>query len=215
VMPGPASASSGPIRGWNGELFLLCVAQHRRNKNLDLLLRSFGRLAASGALTRTARLVIVGMQGPETATLHELAEQLEVSARVDFLEGLSEAELHWCYRHCAAVIAPSSIEGFGLPVAEARMAGCRIVCSDIPAFRELASASVRFVGLQGDAESGLCRAVEEVLCEPRPMPEGLPELSVNTVAEAYVDLYRTTLEQQPDAVLSSRSMNRFKEGKVL
>ena len=112
VMPGPASAASGPIPGWNGEMFLLCIAQHRRNKNLDLLLRSFGRLVTSGALTRTARLVIVGMQGPETPALQALVQQLGLAARVDFLEGLSEAELHWCYRHCAVVVAPSSIEGF-------------------------------------------------------------------------------------------------------
>ena len=214
-MPGPASAASGPIPGWNGEMFLLCIAQHRRNKNLDLLLRSFGRLVTSGALTRTARLVIVGMQGPETPALQALVQQLELAARVDFLEGLSEAELHWCYRHCAVVVAPSSIEGFGLPVAEARMAGCRIVCSDIPAFCELASAPVRFVSLQGDAESGLGRAVEEVLRQPRPAPDGLPELSLDVIAAAYVELYRATLAQQPEAVLSSRSMNRFKEGKLL
>jgi len=157
----------------------------------------------------------VGMQGPETPALQALVQQLELAARVDFLEGLSEAELHWCYRHCAVVVAPSSIEGFGLPVAEARMAGCRIVCSDIPAFRELASAPVRFVSLQGDAESGLCRAVEEVLRQPRPAPDGLPELSLDAVAAAYAELYRATLAQQPEAVLSSRSMNRFKEGKLL
>ena len=95
------------------------------------------------------------------------------------------------------------------------MAGCLIVCSDIPAFRELASASLRFVRLEDHAERGLCRAVEEVLMLPRPMPESLPELAMDAVAEAYLELYHTTLAQQPEAVSSSRSMNRFKEGKIL
>src|SRR5206468_1268183 len=66
VQPGPAVSHSSPIPGWNGEDFLLSVSHHRRNKNPDPLLRSFSHMLASGALPRTAWLVIVGMQGPET-----------------------------------------------------------------------------------------------------------------------------------------------------
>ena len=225
VEPGPASSARGPIRGWTGETFLLAVAQHRRNKNLALLLRSFHRLLAMDLLPHTARLVIVGMQGPETAHLHALAQYLDVFARVDFLEGLSEAELQWCYRHCAALVAPSFIEGFGLPVAEAQLAGCRVVCSDIPAHRELAGPQVRFVGLPGndknehathnDAAHELSMAIADALLHPKPAPEHLPGLGVADVAQACIALYQATLARQEKAIRGDHRSRDLKERQLL
>lgn len=195
VEPGPGISHSSPIPGWNGEDFLLSVSQHRRNKNLDLLLRSFGHMVTSGALDRTTWLVIVGMDGPETSKLHALARRLGIERQTYFLRGLDDAELQWCYKHCAALVAPSLLEGFGLPVAEARLAGARIVCSDIPAFRELATPSMHFVSMQGDVEPALCAAIEHALRQPRPRPERLPELEPESISRQYVDLYRTVVAQ--------------------
>jgi glycosyltransferase involved in cell wall biosynthesis len=215
VQPGPASSACGPLPGWNGELFLLAVAQHRRNKNLDLLLCSFSRLLASGLVPRAARLVIVGMPGPETPKLRALAQQLGLTSRIDFLEGLSEAELQWCYGHCAAVVSPSSIEGFGLPVVEGRLAGCRVVCSDIPAFRELTGPQVHLFDLQGEAERNLCTVIADVLAKPRPMPEFLPEFAMNAVADGHLDLYRTTLARHAQNVQPSPSNSPLNERQTL
>lgn len=195
VEPGPAVSHSSPIPGWNGEDFLLSISQHRRNKNLNLLLRSFSDMVTSGALSREAWLVIVGMDGPETPRLHALARQLRIDRQTRFLGGLDDAELQWCYKHCAAMVAPSVVEGFGLPVAEARLAGARIVCSDIPAFRELAVPSIRFVELKGNPQTAFCVAIEDALAQPRPRPERIPELEPDCIARQYVDLYRTALAQ--------------------
>ncbi len=206
VEPGPPTSSRGPLTDWNGETFLLAVAQHRRNKNLGLLLRSFGQLLASEFLPRTARLVIVGMQGPETPKLQKLARELDITSRVDLLQDLSDPALQWCYRHCAALVAPSSIEGFGLPVVEARLAGCRVVCSDIPAFREIAGSQVNFVDLRGHAERNLHLAITDALGKPRQMPEHLPDFGLDAVANSYVELYRTTLSHETKPVqLSHRT----------
>ena len=215
VQPGPPSSPCSPLRGWKGEPFLLAVAQHRRNKNLALLLRSFGRLLASGQLPRTARLVLIGMNGPETRKLHTLAWKLDIASRADFLEGLSDAELQWCYRHCTALVAPSSIEGFGLPVVEARLAGCRVVCSDIPAFRELSGPNVSFFDLRQGAEHSLSMAIADAIVRPRPTPEPLPELALDTIAAAYLELYRMTLARQADTVGLSCTTGHFKERQIL
>ena len=126
-----------PVPGWNGEPFLLCVAQHRRNKNVLLALRVFRKLSREGSIAPNTLFLIVGVPGPETSTLHRFVHDEELEERVLFLSGISEAELQWCYRRCELLLSPSIVEGFGLPVAEGLLAGCRVVCSDIPPFREL------------------------------------------------------------------------------
>lgn len=49
-----------------GEPFLLCVSQHRKNKNIDLLIKAFYLLKQNRFLKDADKLVIVGSTGPET-----------------------------------------------------------------------------------------------------------------------------------------------------
>jgi glycosyltransferase involved in cell wall biosynthesis len=191
VEPEPRCSLSSPIPEWQGEPFLLSIAQHRRNKNIPLLIRVFHRLLSQGQLAPATKLVIAGIAGPETHRIHDLVSRCALSRSVLFLEGLSEAELQWCYTRCQALVAPSSTEGFGLPVAEALLAGCRIICSDIPAFREVGRGLCRFVPLGGDdAEAVLAAGIAATLQEPAIAPVSLPHLSAKVLADEYADLYR-------------------------
>jgi glycosyltransferase involved in cell wall biosynthesis len=81
-------------------------------------------------------------------------------------------------------------EGFGLPVAEALLAGCRVVCSDIPAHREVGDGHCRFVALRKNAEEALAEAIATTLREPAKAPISLPQFSPSLLAKQYVDLYR-------------------------
>jgi glycosyltransferase involved in cell wall biosynthesis len=186
----PACATQSPLPNWQGEPFLLCVAQHRRNKNLSLLIRTFDRLLRSGHVASNMKLIIVGIPAQETHNIYSLVSNLSLGESICFLEGLSEAELQWCYTRCEAVVAPSLTEGFGLPVAEGLLAGCRIVCSDIPAHREVGDGQCRFVALGRDAEITLGNAIVEVLKEPKGAPAVLPQFSAAVLAEQYIGLYR-------------------------
>jgi glycosyltransferase involved in cell wall biosynthesis len=51
---------------------------------------------------------------------------------------LSEADLRCVVAGATAVVLPSRDEGFGLPVLEAMATGVPVVCSDLPALREIA-----------------------------------------------------------------------------
>lgn len=179
-----------PIPDLRDEPFLLCIAQHRRNKNLALLIRTYRWLLRSGQIPRNTRLVIVGIGGPETHRVHQLVSDFDLIRSVYFLEGLPEPQLQWCYQNCEALIAPSITEGFGLPVAEGILAGCRIVCSDIPAHREIGDGRCRFVKLDKNAEQKLAVAIAETLLDPAPPPALLPELSGPVLAKQYIGLYR-------------------------
>jgi glycosyltransferase involved in cell wall biosynthesis len=186
----PLCAIESPIHGWQGEPFFLCVAQHRRNKNIPLLIRTFDRLLLSGQVDPRMQLVVVGIAGPETSRIHRLVSSCGLGRSVHFLEGLSEPELQWCYARCEALAAPSITEGFGLPVAEALLAGCRVVCSDIPAHREVGDGHCRFVALRKNAEDALAEAIVSTIQDPAKTPISLPQFSSSLLAKQYIDMYR-------------------------
>ncbi len=190
VEPEPVSAMQSPIPGWRSEPFLLCVAQHRRNKNIPTLIRAFHRLLRSGDIEPDSKLVVVGMGGPETGKIRRLVAASGLEDSVHFLEALTEPQLQWCYRHCQALVAPSLTEGFGLPVAEGLLAGCRIVCSDIPAHREIADGHCQFVSLRRYAVEALAATIMDTLRETAREPVSLPQLSATALAEKYMALYR-------------------------
>jgi len=179
-----------PIWGWQGERFLLSVAQHRRNKNIPLLLRSFHRLLRTGQIPADLKLVVIGIAGPETGRIRRLVSVLGLAGSTSFREGVSESELKWCYAQCEAVVCPSLTEGFGLPIAEALLAGCRVVCSDIPAFREVGDGHCRFVSLSGDVEDALAAAIVAVLNDPKGAQKPLLQFSAPVLTKQYTSLYR-------------------------
>jgi glycosyltransferase involved in cell wall biosynthesis len=201
--PSTSLLTQNPLSQWKGEPFLLCIAQHRRNKNILLTLKIFQRLLRKGAIHPTTLLVIVGMNGPETPLIHRFIDTAGLSERVVLLSGIRDTEMQWLYRTCDLLLAPSIVEGFGLPVAEALLAGCRVVCSDIPAFRELGdSKSCHYVPLGASEEEAFADAICTVLGEPRNMPHALPQLSAPVIAEEYMRLYRKLVLARANASLT-------------
>lgn len=198
---GRVSAHS-PLPGWRGEPFLLCVAQHRQNKNLPFLLRVFRDLCDRTLFGAKLKLVIVGMRGPQTKTLLRFLRRERLEHRVVLLHGISDEELQWCYRRCVLLVAPSTVEGFGLPVAEALLAGCKVICSDIPAFREVGGEHCQYIPIGPGAESAFAEAVRSALSHGRQLPITLPQLSAAHIAEQYLQLYRSLLqpEASPDSL---------------
>jgi glycosyltransferase involved in cell wall biosynthesis len=199
VEPQSGVSDRSPVPGWTGEPFLLCVAQHRRNKNLLLLLRVFRTLLLTNQLSTGARLVIVGIPGPQTKAMQRFLAVTQLQDRVSLLNGLSDEEVQWCYRNCSLLIAPSVVEGFGLPVAEALLAGCRVVCSDIPAFREVGGDHCEYVRLDKNAEQAFAEAISTTFRRPRTEPVALPHLSATHIAEQYLQLYRSLVRADPSS----------------
>lgn len=196
-------AESGPpprkpvfAASWNEQPFLLCVSQHRRNKNVLFALRVFQRALSSGQIPPAMRLVIVGLPGPESPRIFRFVRRANLQHSIVFVDGISDAELAWCYRHTELLLAPSIIEGFGLPVLEAQLAGCRVVCSDIEAFREVRTPACRFVSLGPDAERNFAVAISEILRTRRPAAAMPSHVSPGATASQYMALYGAILGQQ-------------------
>ena len=118
----------------NSSPVVSCVARHVGYKGIDVLLRA---LAEPAAKALQLRCNLVGT-GALTPTLQTLAHDLGVADRVAFLGSGDRHEFAWeTIKRSDVLCLPSRYEGFGMPVAEAFAAGVPVVCSDIPALREL------------------------------------------------------------------------------
>src|SRR5436305_12196484 len=86
------------------------------------------------------RLVIVGQRGWECENVLDLLERCE-SLRGFVLEkpACSDSELVTYLRHAQALLFPSLVEGYGLPLAEALSLGLPAIASDLPVVREIAA----------------------------------------------------------------------------
>ena len=142
------------------ENFLLCVAQHRKNKNLDLTIEAYYKALDAGVIDAGTNLVIVGSEGPETENLRSLARQ---RVGVRFLSGIPDEQLFGLYKSCKAFVCASSIEGFCIPVAEALSFSCRVICSDIPVLREVAGEQGTFFSLEPRSPEALVEAIQHSL----------------------------------------------------
>jgi len=213
----PTCAEYSPIPGWHGDPFLLSISQHRKNKNIPLLIGALHRLIHNRRIHPDMKLVVIGIPGPETKRIHRLVSDLHLNERLIFLQGLPEAALQWCYRNCELLIAPSETEGFGLPVAEALLAGCRVVCSDIPAFREIDQEHCRFIARGAGAEERFADGIVASLRQPRATAISLPQFSSAVLGTQYVNLYRELLPPTtyPPGELCERSVTMSTERQSL
>ncbi|HEV2136052.1 MAG TPA: glycosyltransferase family 1 protein [Terracidiphilus sp.] len=183
------AAMTGNLEPLRGHRFLLCVAQHRSNKNIPLAIRVFERLLVERILPPEAHLVVVGMPGPETRRIEEEIRNARLGRKVLLFSGLSEAEMRWCYENCEFLFSPSSLEGFGAPVAEALLAGTRVVCSDIPAFREVGGEACHYVPWTHEPVDTYVRTIRDAL-GAAPYRGVLPlQLSAASSGDRYARLY--------------------------
>jgi glycosyltransferase involved in cell wall biosynthesis len=170
--------------------FFLMVAQHRANKNIVLALRVFSELIKKSEISQKTFLLVVGNEGPETAKIKRFIKQERLQDDVRLIDGMSDRSLMDCYMMCELLIAPSRIEGFGLPVGEALACGSRVVCSDIPAFREIGGETCHYFDLNAaPPELAMTMAIHKALTEPKPKADNFRQSTLKNVSDSYAALY--------------------------
>ena len=133
----------------------LMVSTIEPRKNHTYLLNAFELLWDEGS---DVALCFVGKIGWKTEKLIERIKQHpQLNKRLFMFNDLSDRELEYCYSHSRALVFPSYVEGFGLPLVEAMQRGLPAMASDIPVFREIGGDSMAYFGLS-EPES-LCRLV--------------------------------------------------------
>lgn len=124
-------------------------------KNPELLAQALAHPALA-----QVQLLRSGTGSPEVA--QQLIDQHPWLAGRALSAGLSELELAQVYRHALAVVMPSRIEGFGMPVLEALAAGGVVLIADSRGLREAGGgACLRFAADRPDQLAAwLCQLLD-------------------------------------------------------
>ena len=159
---------------------MLAPVRITKRKNLEWAINAAAGVLASG---RTVRLLITGPPGPHNprsleyvAELRELRERLGLQQSVHFLfeestgpgdeYAIDSATLSDLYMLSDVVILPSVSEGFGLPLAEAAVFRVPVVCTDLPAFREVAPEGPTFVPMSAGSPAFTAAVLSAVDTSP-------------------------------------------------
>ena len=141
--------------------YLLSVAAAYPHKRLPLLVRAFELTAGRFP---SLRLLFVGLGtglDRERERLNAAINRSAVRDRIVILDRLPWDQLPALYRGAVALVHSSAFEGFGLPIAEAMVAGTPVVASPAVAVVEILAGHGTIAA--GWGEEGLSSAIESVL----------------------------------------------------
>ena len=133
-----------------------------RNKQL-LILGELGRKKDTLTVLKAIKsmqgfkLVVVGRMGNLELEGKKLLYNLINEGVVEYHEHLSWRDLKNRYKGSEFLIVSSAYEGFGIPILEGLASGCKVVATDIPAFREVGGDRIRYY--QSGDESSLKYAI--------------------------------------------------------
>jgi glycosyltransferase involved in cell wall biosynthesis len=127
VIPHAASALFHPVTTENHNTpYFLFVGTLEPRKNIPMLVNAWREVSSQ----HDAGLILVGRRRSDF-------RELVPEPGLNIAGELPDFELPELYSNAAAVVYPSSYEGFGLPVLEAMQCGACVITSDDPALREL------------------------------------------------------------------------------
>ena len=166
----PANADARAAKLGLPESYVVSVGGLDERRGLDLLL---GALAdpASGDIP----LVVVGPDDNGSGSILAAAAAAGVAeGRVLILGYLGDADLSVTLDRATALVLPSRLEGFGLPLLEAFHFGTPVIHSDTPALVEVAG------------EAGLMVPLEEGVGYPQRLAEAIASVVADTTLAAHL-----------------------------
>jgi len=117
--------------------YFLYVGNAYPHKNLERLIQAFNEISKD---YKDLKLILVGNKD----YFYSRLEKENKSDRIVFHGKATDDELLSFYSNAIALVIPSLMEGFGLPVLEAMSLKCLVIASDIPAFIEIAENEILY-----------------------------------------------------------------------
>lgn len=123
----------------DSERFFLYVGNAYPHKNLEMMFYAFSQLEDT-----KVKLYVVGKNDYFGEEMKKVAYKTYKNPNIVFKTDVSDTELSSLYANALALIAPSLMEGFGLPALEAMNAKCLVIASRIPSFEEVCEDTVLY-----------------------------------------------------------------------
>jgi glycosyltransferase involved in cell wall biosynthesis len=117
-----------------GGQYILYIGNRGLYKNALMLISAYGR----SRISRQGLNLVFAGGGPPADNEIALLKSLEILNHVVYLQP-TDSSLFQLYKNATAVVVPSLIEGFSLPLVESLHSDTPLICSDIPAHREVAN----------------------------------------------------------------------------
>jgi len=143
------------------ERFLLFVSTLEPRKNLVGLLAGFERAVADGY---PGDLVLVGRWGWRTEDARRAFAGSPVRDRIHRLDNVDRTALNAALRRAEALLFPSLLEGFGLPVLEAMACGLPVITSNRSSLPEVAGDAALYV--DADDPADIAAAINRLAGDP-------------------------------------------------
>ena len=140
--------------------YLLFVSTLEPRKNVVGVLRAFDLIVEWGY---QGHLVLVGRWGWHTETIRDELEHSPVRDRIVHLDYVERDQLASLYRSADALLFPSWMEGFGLPLLEAMACGTPLVTSGCSAMPEVAGPAAVYV--DPASPHGIASAVSSLIAD--------------------------------------------------
>jgi len=175
-----------------GSEFVLCVGQGSPYKNH---LRAIEAFMLAFADQPNVRLVLVRRFSRLDRAMNRMLAQKTARERLVLLPEVSQAQLHGLYCRARALLFPSLMEGFGLPLIEAMACGTPVVTSDRGAMKEIVGDAAMLVDPHSVASiaEGLRRLDREPALRGALIANGrarAKEFSWRRTAEKTLEVYR-------------------------
>jgi glycosyltransferase involved in cell wall biosynthesis len=113
--------------------YVLAVGNATENKNFSALAEAMAIIHSSDP-----RIAVVHVGDDPSEILSRTLKRLSSPVRLVRFSGIDDVELANLYRNASCLCVPSLYEGFCLPILEAQVCGCPVVCSNRSAMPEIA-----------------------------------------------------------------------------
>ena len=182
------AAEPQPVSALAGRTFALAVGDPSPRKNLALLVDHWDEVVAR---VPGAVLALAGPPSWGSSKQGEAYARLVRQGAVVALGRASDAQLRWCYENAVVTLAPSLVEGFGLPAVEALAFSSPLITSTDAALVEASEQAA--MHLPPDRPDLWVDAVTHKFTDPPAPASAAPIRSWDDVAEETVAAVRGRL----------------------
>lgn len=145
--PAPEIACDLPLQA----PYFLLLGTIEPRKNHAFILYLWERMLREVSRGRVPHLLIIGQRGWMCdSVIHRLIHDDRIRERVTWLPHCSDEELVRYLQHAQALLFPSAVEGYGLPLLEALQQETPVLASPLPAFREIAGDIPEYLALEDE-----------------------------------------------------------------